>query len=607
MKFWRDIEEAAAEQIADAGQEALAAIVTEYKVRTSGSSARPEGRTGKGNKTLIEFCTEADSNMGEVGRAMGVEVVRLYKEALDLTNPFIIAQVRDFIIENPGVSIWGSLPCTAWSSWQYMAVHKYGSSYLKKLQGRRRASLKLFYTFVELAELVREGGGEVIFEWPKDSVGWAQGPVSRFITEFNLYEALCDGCAFGMADSEGHPILKPWRIVSSSEALAANLNRCRCRHESDFCHTHLEGALTPKSAFYPRSMCTVALNALFPSTKALVPAMPVVPRTPDRDQPYAGEGGHVQKEERVDRLPPSLEPAGLVFETDPEAPGYKGSPLQLANLEEYDLEIDVGEDAEVIAAVTRLLSRQEAMANPKARQAIREEADGLVDKGTWDLSTVTERCDQIANAKAKGIKIHLGQLMSICSEKFAELAEHLRVLKGRIVFRGDIVKDQEGAAAVFQDLAANPTSVAGINNNIAYGMIPGHKTSTADAVKAYVQSLLDSKCATWVQLPPELWPESWRGQYSKPMVLLVKSLYGHPEAGAHWENHLERIIKGLGGEAIPEFPSSYFFPKTKLLLTVYVDDFTLSGPAEHHAKFWETLRKQVDLDRVLLVCFGPFT
>ena len=97
--------------------------------------------------------------------------------------------------------------------------------------------------------------------------------------------------------------------------------------------------------------------------------------------------------------------------------------------------------------------------------------------------------------------------MSICSEKFAELAEHLRVLKGRIVFRGDIVKDQEGAAAIFQDLAASPTSVAGINNNFAYGMIPGHKTTTADAVKAYVQSMLDSKCATWVQLPPKLWPD----------------------------------------------------------------------------------------------------
>ena len=65
---------------------------------------------------------------------------------------------------------------------------------------------------------------------------------------------------------------------------------------------------------------------------------------------------------------------------------------------------------------------------------------------------MTEKEDLVAAAKKSGVRIHLGQLMSICSEKFAELAEHLRVLKGRIVFRGDIVKDQEGAAAVFQDL-----------------------------------------------------------------------------------------------------------------------------------------------------------
>ena len=158
------------------------------------------------------------------------------------------------------------------------------------------------------------------------------------------------------------------------------------------------------------------------------------------------------------------------------------------------------------------------------------------------------------------------------------------------------MKDQEGAAAVFQDLAASPTSIAGINNNLAYGRIPGHSTSTADAVKAYVQSLLASKCATWVQLPHELWPSSWKGKYSKPMVLLVKSLYGHPEAGAHWEKHLEKIISAMEGERVPEFPSSYFSKKTKLLLTVYVDDFTLSGPSEHHPGFWRRLRQDVELE-----------
>ena len=80
------------------------------------------------------------------------------------------------------------------------------------------------------------------------------------------------------------------------------------------------------------------------------------------------------------------------------------------------------------------------------------------------------------------------------------------------------------------------------------------------------------------------------------MVLLVKSLYGHPEARAHWERHLGVIIKDLGGVPVLEFPSSYFFAESKLLLTVYVDDFTLSGPAEAHSAFWDALRKKVDLE-----------
>ena len=599
MDFWQDLEEGAAHKLASAGQQVVAAIATEsaYKGCSASSRKRPDGRKGPGSKTLIEFCCDADSNMGKVGAELGVEVVRLYKEALDLTNPFIVAQVADFIRANPGVSIWGSLPCTAWSSWQHMAIHKYGSKYLNKLQGRRRASLRLFSTFVDLATLVRDGGGEVIFEWPRNSIGWAQGPVSRFISDFELSEGLCDGCAFGMCDGHGHPVLKPWRIVTTSRPLAWNLSQFRCQHPKEFTHTQLEGDLTPKSAFYPPAMCTTALNALFPNTKLQVPAMPVVSRAPDDQQPYACDGGHVQLDQRVDRLPPSLEPAGIVFETDPEAPGYTGPPLHFQNLEDFDLEVDAGDNPQVLAAVTRLLSRADMMSNPAAKEAVWKEAQGLIKEGTWDLTTVTERCDLIADSKRKDVRIHLGQLMSICSEKFAELAEHLRVLKGRIVFRGDIVKDQEGAAAVFQDLTANPTSIAGINNNLAYGMIPGHKTTTADAVKAYVQSMLDSKCATWVQLPPELWPADWRGKYSKPMVLLVKPLYGHPEAGAHWERHLERILIGkMKGTAIPEFPSSYFFPDTGLLLTVYVDDFTLSGPEQHHAGFWKDLRQHVTLD-----------
>ena len=81
------------------------------------------------------------------------------------------------------------------------------------------------------------------------------------------------------------------------------------------------------------------------------------------------------------------------------------------------------------------------------------------------------------------------------------------------------------------------------------------------------------------------------------MVLQVKSLYGLPDAGAHWERHLEKIIATMGGGIVPEFLSSYFFPETRLLLTAYVDDFTLSGPSANHAEFWRRLREDVELEQ----------
>ena len=74
------------------------------------------------------------------------------------------------------------------------------------------------------------------------------------------------------------------------------------------------------------------------------------------------------------------------------------------------------------------------------------------------------------------------------------------------------------------------------------------------------------------------------------MCRLNKALYGHPESGAHWERHLESKIIKCGGKPIEGHPSSYWFPDSKLLLTVYVDDLLLAGPDGAHDAFWKALR-----------------
>ena len=82
----------------------------------------------------------------------------------------------------------------------------------------------------------------------------------------------------------------------------------------------------------------------------------------------------------------------------------------------------------------------------------------------------------------------------------------------------------------------------------------------------------------------------------KPVVLLIRALYGHPDAGGLWEAHLKKLLKQLGGEEIPEFPGNFFFKGVGLMLSTYVDDLTLSGPADAHEAFWEKLTKMINVE-----------
>ena len=75
---------------------------------------------------------------------------------------------------------------------------------------------------------------------------------------------------------------------------------------------------------------------------------------------------------------------------------------------------------QVSAAVTKFRDRTETRRNPKAIAAVKAECRALADAGTWLESTVTEKQDLISWAQQSKTKIHMGELMSICSVKFSE-------------------------------------------------------------------------------------------------------------------------------------------------------------------------------------------
>ena len=535
-----------------------------------------------GHGHLFEFCCDKESSLGKCSDKYGIHHARLSLEAGDCSDDAYVDGLIAQATSLPGSDLWGSIPCTAWSTWQHMALALYGKKYWYKLLRKRRHSRKILANYLRLAEVIISNGGRVAFEWPRRASGWHLPELQEFIRKHGLYVCDFDGCSFGM-NIEGSPVRKMWRVITNDSRLACSLNkhRCTCRPGT---HATIAGSVTSKTAFYPAAMCETIISSLYPDkVHGTVPAMPTRPIVlhPHREQELP----------RVDFCDiPSQQPVGVVFDSacaegDTDR-STRGSDSACAG------------SSVVAGMVTRLLSRKEMMGSEKALAAVAKEARGLEDKGTWDNSTVVERDHLISSARENSTPLHIGKLMSICSEKFAELDEDQRVLKGRVVYRGDDTRDEYGAMAVFQDLQSNPASIQSANCTIAYGRLKGNKTTSADAVKAYVQANLKSKRDTWIELPPELRPKSWGGKYRRPMVKLIKALYGHPESGAHWENHLTSVLNKLGGKVIPEMPSAFYFKETGLLLTVYVDDFLLSGPEHAHAPFWAELEKHVEIEGV---------
>jgi len=273
---------------------------------------------------------------------------------------------------------------------------------------------------------------------------------------------------------------------------------------------------------YPPEMAFLITQALYPAkcSQQHAPAMPCTPLSTEPQE-------HREVEQHFKHVSPlaGFEDLAVAIETDPTVNCLVSELLDHERLlsQAFGHEDSNEPSKEVQAMVTKLLSRAEMLSNPQALDAVKAEADGLIKAGTWSLDSVREKEDVRAEAKRTGVSVHFGQLMTIASIKFFELAQHLQKMKGRIVYRGDCAKDEHGAAAVYQELGANPTSVQGLNACLAYGSLPGNRSSAADAVKAYVQALLSSKYKTWIELPPELRPKHWRDKFVKPVVLLVKA------------------------------------------------------------------------------------
>lgn len=90
----------------------------------------------------------------------------------------------------------------------------------------------------------------------------------------------------------------------------------------------------------------------------------------------------------------------------------------------------------------------EAIKTPKARQAVDKEWTKLRDRKVRLLKTVKKKSGILAKSWKDKLETHVGSLMDLCHHKNSENEQHLNkedwTYKGRVTFRGDVVKNENG-------------------------------------------------------------------------------------------------------------------------------------------------------------------
>ena len=120
-------------------------------------------------------------------------------------------------------------------------------------------------------------------------------------------------------------------------------------------------------------------------------------------------------------------------------------------------------------------------------------------------------------ARTTGAKVHFASLMDICHLKNAELETKHQKYKGRVVLRGDIVKDDSGSYAVFTEQGSSASQMTAAKVMDISSRLPGWAGQAADAVSAETQvktedaptllKIPKSECPDiWIRPPKHKWP-----------------------------------------------------------------------------------------------------
>ena len=230
------------------------------------------------------------------------------------------------------------------------------------------------------------------------------------------------------------------------------------------------------------------------------------------------------------------------------------------------------------------------------KQQWTKNVENLKKTPAWDLTKVRSKSEVIDEARTKGIKVHFASLMDICHLKNAVLEAKHQKYNGRVVLRGDIVKDDSGDDAVFTEQGSSASQMTAAKVMDIISRLPGCTGQAADAVSAYTQVKMED-APKLLKIPKSECPDIWiRVNHGQTFVVpLERNLYGHPLAGLLWERQFEKVLLKHGWEKVPNWECLFVLREKVLFSSVYVDDIKLAGKKQNIDPMWKVLNKEVDL------------
>ena len=213
---------------------------------------------------LVEVCCSDESTLTATVLQEGGIAYRIgLGNNMDLTTSQGLERASEFASLVKPRWMWFSLPCGPTSPLQHL--NQKTESQVRNLRKKIRQSKKLAKAGRRLLGEQINRGGDYAWEWPFPNDAWFFKDVREMFENLKtLNKSHCarlDGCQVGVvAKDTGKPMLKPWKIMSSSETMSKALSlRCCKDHEHDECMGHKRAL---QSGFYPQKMCRLVSKVI---------------------------------------------------------------------------------------------------------------------------------------------------------------------------------------------------------------------------------------------------------------------------------------------------------------------------------------------------------